>query len=739
MNRAEILARIKEIENLKKKLELLTTPGINENFLNTKEVEGNKELLKEGISVIIPTYRGEKVIKKCLESIKNQTLSSEKFEVIIVINGEKDNTENIIQEFIKDYAIVNISIIYSPIASASSSRNLGIQKATRAYTVFLDDDDYVSDNFLEELLGIANSNSIVVSQIYNVDANGNIDKKNPINKEIIKASEKNDTNNLNKLNMVATINACKLIPTTKVKEIKFKPDLRSGEDIVFFTELYLNNDFEFKVIAIPNNAVYYRVIRENSVSRKAMTYDFYITQRLAVIKELNNLLEVASDQNKIVFIKQKINAQSTFINKFLKENPDNRIQVISDIKKLDLTYIPYPIINKGLATKLIISYCFPPYVDTSGNVMGKRLRNMNEVVDVIFNKMDKVRTKDYNLNYLVDDLIDERIEVPSYPSFSNWKAIEEFCQIGIGKLKEDKQYKEIYSRAMWPGSHFLAYLYKKSNPKVKWVAEFSDPILLDIHGKSREASIENESFLKEANKKIGKMYKLPNVENNNLFFWCEYLPYLFADELIFTNINQLEYMLETFPIKKVRKIIQNKAKISPQPTLPKEYYHIKKSNYHLDTKKVNLAYFGTFYQTRNLDDLFVGLENVQESLKKDIRLHIFTSDPQTLINSLSDSNIKDYIKVNPYESYMEFLNLTTAFDCLVVNDAYTKNKKDINPYLPSKLSDYKGSGKKIWAIYEKGSILSGLDLPYKSELGNIYEATTAFEQIVRDSNKHVTC
>lgn len=93
--------------------------------------------------------------------------------------------------------------------------------------------------------------------------------------------------------------------------------------------------------------------------------------------------------------------------------------------------------------------------------------------------------------------------------------------------------------------------------------------------------------------------------------------------------------------------------------------------------------------------------------------------------------------MNPYESYMEFLNLTTAFDCLVVNDAYTKNKKDINPYLPSKISDYLGSGIKIWAIYEKGSILSGLELPYKSELGNINEATNAFEQIVRDSNKHV--
>lgn len=47
MNRAEILARLKEIENLKKKLEQLTTPGINENFLKTKEVGEMKNYLKK--------------------------------------------------------------------------------------------------------------------------------------------------------------------------------------------------------------------------------------------------------------------------------------------------------------------------------------------------------------------------------------------------------------------------------------------------------------------------------------------------------------------------------------------------------------------------------------------------------------------------------------------------------------------------------------------------------------------
>lgn len=737
MNKTEILARLEEIKKIKKDLEQYNTPN---NSIKNSYPDDNgqltepKELLKDGVSIIIPTYKGEKVIRKCLDSLSKQTLSKDKFEVIIVINGEKDTTESIVKSYIEDYDMKNIYIVFSPIASASSSRNLGIQKATKKYITFLDDDDYISDNYLEEMLRFASLDSIVVAQIYNVDNLGKIDDGNFINNEIKKA-EQSKVADIRSLNMVVTINACKLIPTTKIKEITFNPTLKSGEDIVFFGELFIKNDFKFKIIPIQNKAVYYRVIRENSVSRKAMTYDFYVTQRLAVIKNLNELLEGAVDENKKMFLKQKINAQSSFINRFIKENPSNRNRVIADIKELNLTYIPYPIINKGLASKLIISYCFPPYVDTSGNVMGKRLRNMNDVVDVIYNKMDKVRNKDFNLNYLVDDLIDERIVVPSYPSFSNWKAIEDFCKLGLSNIKEDKQYKEIYSRAMWPGSHFLAYMYKNSNPKVKWVAEFSDPILLDIHGNNREANIENASFLKEANKKIGKKYKLPSVDNKNLFFWCEYLPYLFADELVFTNENQLKYMIDTFPIKKVRSLIREKAKVIPQPTLTQEYYNIKKSEYNLDANKVNFAYFGTFYQTRNLDDLFLGLENVHYDLRKDINLHVFTSDPQTLLDSLRESKIINNVKVNPYESYMEFLNLTTNFDCLVVNDAITKNKKAINPYLPSKYSDYAGSGKKIWAICEKGSILSKLDVPYKTELGNVKEATEIFEQIVKDSQK----
>ena len=54
------------------------------------------------------------------------------------------------------------------------------------------------------------------------------------------------------------------------------------------------------------------------------------------------------------------------------------------------------------------------------------------------------------------------------------------------------------------------------------------------------------------------------------------------------------------------------------------------------------------------------------------------------------------MRVGPYVRYLEFLNLTTKFDCLIVNDAATGASHARNPYLPSKWADYRGAGTPVW-------------------------------------------
>ncbi len=68
---------------------------------------------------------------------------------------------------------------------------------------------------------------------------------------------------------------------------------------------------------------------------------------------------------------------------------------------------------------------------------------------------------------------------------------------------------------------------------------------------------------------------------------------------------------------------------------------------------------------------------------------------------------------------------------MLVEDSNKGNFK-LNPYLPSKLSDYQGSDVAIWGICEEGSIMDSLNLDYKSKLNDIDSGEKAIEKIIED-------
>lgn len=98
-------------------------------------------------SIIVPAYNTEKYIDKCLKSIFSNTYKN--FEVIIVNDGSTDKTENIINKYIKKYD--NIIYIKQKNMGLSLARNNGVKKATGDYLLFIDSDDYVEKNLLENI------------------------------------------------------------------------------------------------------------------------------------------------------------------------------------------------------------------------------------------------------------------------------------------------------------------------------------------------------------------------------------------------------------------------------------------------------------------------------------------------------------------------------------------------------------------------------------------------------------
>ena len=159
---------------------------------------------------------------------------------------------------------------------------------------------------------------------------------------------------------------------------------------------------------------------------------------------------------------------------------------------------------------LVISFKFPPTIDTSGIVAAKRIIKNNSIVDVLHN-MDE---DDTSLNFKgLDELINERLTTNIKGSCNTIKNMTKFTNQGM-KLIDDKEYKNLYTRTWCMANNFLAMEYKFNNPDVCWTAEFSDPILIDIHGEKRITPIENEEFINRVNLNIDKFNDI-NATNFN--------------------------------------------------------------------------------------------------------------------------------------------------------------------------------------------------------------------------------
>lgn len=119
------------------------------------------------VSIIIPVWGVEKYISKCLDSLVNQTL--EDIEIIVVNDGSPDNSQKIIDEYVKKHPDKVKSYIKEN-GGQGSARNYGIEVSTGEYIGFVDSDDFVELDMFEKLYNKAkqDKSDIVVCGSYNV-------------------------------------------------------------------------------------------------------------------------------------------------------------------------------------------------------------------------------------------------------------------------------------------------------------------------------------------------------------------------------------------------------------------------------------------------------------------------------------------------------------------------------------------------------------------------------------------
>lgn len=230
------------------------------------------------ISVIIPTYKPAGYLCDCLQSIYNQSLNKSLYEIIIVLNGCNEPYRSQVSQYIDKYlneAIVNLFQIDK--GGVSNARNFGIDHSKGDFIVFVDDDDLISQTYLNDLLLVSNKNCVGCSNSFSfVDS---IDKKN--NNFITDAYNRNINKKFSIYSFRQFLSPpwCKMIHKDIIGENRFPTSLKKSEDSVFCLKLTTN----INQMRLTNpSAIYYQRKRIGSATRN----------RTFLIEEIKELFKI---------------------------------------------------------------------------------------------------------------------------------------------------------------------------------------------------------------------------------------------------------------------------------------------------------------------------------------------------------------------------------------------------------------------------------------------------------------
>lgn len=298
------------------------------------------------ISIIVPIYKVEKFLRKCIDSIINQTYKN--IEIILVDDGSPDSCGVICDEYEKEDN--RIRVIHKKNGGLSEARNYGIEASIGKYIMFVDSDDYIDKNMCERLLSIAQryDTDITMCEIYEISGMqkyispiSNLERNKIFNGDIVMKE------------FFLRYSTELYASWNKL----YKRELFFSENNIRFPvgELYEDMFIEYKlynlskrIIIIPDK-LYYYIQRKDSITGTKCTIK-HINSRLNYIKTLKNFFEnVDADIKKYVEV-AILRAKIEVISSSIKDN----IYSIKDIKKYIRNELVFYNIRKNKKVNIFI-------------------------------------------------------------------------------------------------------------------------------------------------------------------------------------------------------------------------------------------------------------------------------------------------------------------------------------------------------------------------------------------------
>lgn len=295
-------------------------------------------MIMDKISIVVAVYNAEKTLKKCVDSLIGQTLKNT--EIILVNDCSKDNSSSICKQYESEYS--NVIAIDNPYnVGVSATRNNGIEKAKGDYICFVDSDDYVEPDYLEQLLNnFKKYNTVPICEfIYHDEVN----HCKPVKYSWSGGEEKVSLGDAFKLNAELYLTALwnKLFDMQIIEKfnVRFDENLSMGEDLRFSVEYFEKSDTEF-VYAFSAHLYHYTKLSENTLMS-----DFARGNAEDAVKRLQMIKNVALKYNK------RANENYETALKRLKNNytyfwiRDRRLGICEQYRKIKSFSPEYCVIN----------------------------------------------------------------------------------------------------------------------------------------------------------------------------------------------------------------------------------------------------------------------------------------------------------------------------------------------------------------------------------------------------------
>lgn len=219
------------------------------------------------ISIIVPVYKAEKTLCRCVDSLLSQLYKN--IEIVLVDDGSPDLSPIMCDNYAKEHNCIKVIHILN--GGVSNARNVGIKSSAGEYLCFVDSDDYVDIDYVQNFVDdLSPSTDLVFQGINEVHGEGKIVSKKPDAKVYEYDDILNGISDINKFSMFGYV--CNKLYRRSIIEkhnLSFRTDISISEDRIFALQ-YMAFVKEMRTV---NKSAYHYILQNSGLTLRQRSYE----------------------------------------------------------------------------------------------------------------------------------------------------------------------------------------------------------------------------------------------------------------------------------------------------------------------------------------------------------------------------------------------------------------------------------------------------------------------------------